>query len=84
VPLHSDFDLRLVAHVPTPAEAAVFADELDQTFAALDDAEANTLELAIQGFTPSEIASRAGCSRWTVRRTLDRIGDGLLKRLQAN
>jgi RNA polymerase sigma factor (sigma-70 family) len=72
-----------VAHVPTPAEAAVFAEELDQTFAALDETEANTLELAIQGYTPSEIASRSGCSRWTVRRTLDRIGRGLLKRLQA-
>jgi RNA polymerase sigma factor (sigma-70 family) len=77
---NDDFDLRLVAREPTPDEAAIFAEELDRTFAGLDESQAQTLKLAIQGFTPSEIASRVGCSRWTVRRTLDRIGHRLLNR----
>jgi RNA polymerase sigma factor (sigma-70 family) len=85
VPLHqTGFDLTLVAHEPTPEEAAVFAEELNQAFAGLGNSEVMTLELAIQGFTASEIASRVGCSRWTVRRTLDRIGSRLVSRLDSD
>jgi len=79
--ISGDFDPGLVAHEPTPLEAAALAEQLEITFDGLQTSEAQILQLAIQGYTPSEIASQAGCSRWTVRRVLDRIGHRLLQRL---
>ncbi len=85
VPLdHSDFHPALMAHDPTPSEAAALAELLEATFASLDDSASEILELAIQGYTASEIAARANCSRWTVRRTLDRVGVRLMKQLTSD
>jgi RNA polymerase sigma-70 factor (ECF subfamily) len=77
-----DFDPALVVHEPTPDEAAELADVIEVTIDSLDDKETRALELALQGFTASEIASQVGCSRWTVRRLLDRIGHRLLEQLK--
>lgn len=77
-----DFHPALVAHEPTPVEAAALCEELEVTFAALDEAAAKTLQLAIQGYTASEIAAEVSCSLWTVRRVLDRIGHELEERIE--
>ena len=82
IAISGDFDLGLVAHEPTPLEAAALAEELEVTFAELQANEAHILQLAIHGYTSSEVASQVGCSRWTVRRVLDRIGHRLLQRLE--
>ena len=73
---------EVMAHDPTPAEAAALADELEAIFAGLDDPEPDIFRFCMQGYSTSEIASQMGCSRWTVRRVLDRIGHQLQGRLQ--
>ena len=70
-----------IAHEPTPAEAAALSDEIESTLAGLQAPEAEILRLSLQGYTPSEIAARVQCSRWTVRRVLNRIGHRLQARL---
>jgi len=77
----NDFDVAMVAHEPTPEEAAALADLIEKTLDGASETESQTLELALQGFTASEIASQVGCSRWTVRRMLDRIGQRLFAQL---
>lgn len=78
----TDFEIALVAHDPTPVEAAALCEVLEMTFASLDDQSSQILQLAIQGHTASEIAAEAGCSRWTVRRVLDRIGHDLQQQFE--
>lgn len=76
-----DFDVALVGHDPTPVEAASLCEQLEMTFSGLDEQQSQILQLAIQGYTSSEIATQLACSRWTVRRVLDRIGHELQERL---
>lgn len=78
-----EFDLAVVAHEPTPEEATELAELIESTLDGMGDTDAKTLELALQGFTASEIASQIGCSRWTVRRLLDRIGQRLMAQLNS-
>ena len=40
----------------------------------LESPEPEMVRLAIEGHTPSQIAKQIGCSRWTVRWVLDRVG----------
>lgn len=75
--------LETATHDPSPADAAILADELEAALADLDDSKAQMFRLSLQGFSTSQIADQMGCSRWTVRRVLDRIGYQLLRRLRA-
>jgi RNA polymerase sigma-70 factor (ECF subfamily) len=52
---------------PTPLEAAVLAEIVEQLFAGLDDDERPILELSLQGHTTREIAERLGRAERTVR-----------------
>ena len=63
-----------VTHEPTPGEAAALVDEMQCLVSGLAPPEPEMVRLAIEGHTPSEIAKQVGCSRWTVRRVLDRVG----------
>ena len=58
---------------PSPAEAAVFGEQLEQVFAALGDEEREIVELKLQDVDNREIAGRIGCSERTVRRILARV-----------
>lgn len=70
----SAFTLREFVHAgPTPDEAAVFVDELEQLMAGLDDEEQKIVELKLQQFTNEEVAEQIGCSERTVRRMIKRI-----------
>lgn len=69
--------LEAATHDPSPGDA-IFADEIEAALAGLDDSKAQMFRLTLQGFTTSQIADKLGCSRWTVRRVLDRIGYQLL------
>ncbi len=73
---------EMLVHDPTPAEAAALADELEAVVAGLDSPEPEILRLCLQGYSTPEIAAQIRCSRWTVRRVLDRIGRTLEKRLR--
>ena len=78
-----DLSPVVFARDPSAEEAVAFADELEHVVRSLSEAEATILGLCLQGIAPAEIAEMCSCSRWTVRRTLDRIGNKLRERLSA-
>jgi RNA polymerase sigma-70 factor (ECF subfamily) len=82
--LDEALDPGAVAHDPTPAEAAALADVLEVVLAGLEASEVEILRLRLQGHSPSDIGDRVGCTRWTVRRVLDRVGLRLEKALLAD
>jgi RNA polymerase sigma-70 factor (ECF subfamily) len=52
---------------PTPVEAAVLGETIEQLFADLDEEERPILELSLQGYTTREISQRLGRAERTVR-----------------
>ena len=58
------------------------ADELAAILDQFDVLEQQMFQLCLQGFAAPQIAKSLGASRWTVRRTLDRIGDLLERRFR--
>src|SRR5262245_6431244 len=52
---------------PTPLEAAVLSETVEQLFAGLDEEERPVLELSLQGYTTREISERLGRAERTVR-----------------
>lgn len=64
---------------PTPLEAAIFVDLMEQVMAGLKPPEVDVLQRRLEGHTQEEIARELGCTRAAVRFRLDRIR----KRLEA-
>jgi len=64
---------RVEAPDPSPAEAAEFAEELQQLLAGMDDEERQLVEFKLEQHTNPEIAEKLGCSERTVRRILHRV-----------
>ena len=58
---------------PTPDEAAVVADTVEQLMRGLDERGREVLSLRLQGMLVEDIANEAGCAERTVRRTLDHV-----------
>lgn len=58
---------------PTPVEAAMLAETLEQLFSGLRANDRTITELTIQGYTAEEISASLGCSERTVRRVRDRV-----------
>jgi RNA polymerase sigma-70 factor (ECF subfamily) len=52
---------------PTPLEAAVLGETVDQLLAGLDDDDRSVAELSLQGYTTREISERLGRAERTVR-----------------
>jgi RNA polymerase sigma-70 factor (ECF subfamily) len=52
---------------PTPLEAVVLSETVEQLFAGLDEEERPVLELSLQGYTTREISERLGRAERTVR-----------------
>jgi RNA polymerase sigma-70 factor (ECF subfamily) len=63
-----------LARDPSPEEAAVLAETLEQVMRGLKERERQVLELRLQGYTVPEISSRVGRTEYTV--------EGILKRLR--
>jgi RNA polymerase sigma-70 factor (ECF subfamily) len=63
---------------PTPLEAAVLSETVEQLRAGLDDEERPILDLSLQGFTTREISERLGRAERTVRL----LREGLRHRLE--
>jgi RNA polymerase sigma factor (sigma-70 family) len=70
-----------VAHEPTAEEVVSLLDEMRFLLAGLQPPEPQIVQLCFDGHSTPEIAQRVGCSRWTVRRVLDRVGHRLQRRL---
>lgn len=63
----------LVARAPTPAEAALFADTLEELLRGLDDRERRIVALSLEGQGPAEIATQVERTQRTVNRVLERV-----------
>ena len=59
--------LEPIGREPTPLEAAVLSETVDQLFASLDEDERPVLEMSLQGYTTREISQRLGRAERTVR-----------------
>jgi RNA polymerase sigma-70 factor (ECF subfamily) len=66
-----------VAREPTPGEAAVLTETVEQLFAALDEDERPVLELSLQGYTTREISEQLGRAERTVRLLRESVRDRL-------
>src|SRR5262249_4634680 len=66
-------DWEVVARDPTPAEAAMLTELVEQLMASLPERERPVLVLTLQGYTPAEIGEQIGRTERTVYRVLDRI-----------
>jgi RNA polymerase sigma-70 factor (ECF subfamily) len=72
---------EIVAQAPTPAEAAVLVEELEQVMSRLSTLERDILELRLEGYSVEEIAVRVKRSDRTVRRLLAKLQSDLEARL---
>lgn len=73
---------QIAASEPTPAEAAEFADQLQQLLGAMDEEERRLVEMKLEGYTNQEMADKLGCSERTVRRILKRVQSQLARTLE--
>jgi RNA polymerase sigma-70 factor, ECF subfamily len=67
---------------PTPSEAAMLTETIEQLLRGLDSDDRAIVELSLQGYTTSEIGARLRFAERTVRRVRERL-KGRLQRLQA-
>ena len=58
---------------PTPLEAAVLTETVEQLLAGLDEEERPILELSLQGYTTREISDQLGRAERTVRRLRENV-----------
>ena len=59
--------LEPLGREPTPVEAAVLSETVDQLLAGLDEEERPILEMSLQGYSTREISERLGRAERTVR-----------------
>src|SRR5262249_21521989 len=62
---------------PTPHEAAVLSETVDQLLAGLDEDERPIVELSLQGYSTQEISDRLGQPERSVRRPRERVRERL-------
>jgi RNA polymerase sigma-70 factor (ECF subfamily) len=58
---------------PTPAEAILLAETLEQAVAGLKESHRSVVLLRLQGCTIEEVSTQLGCSERTVHRVLDQV-----------
>jgi len=73
---------ELFARTPTRDDIGVVLSELEALITELDPSETEIVRLTAEGYSVAEIGSKAGCSRWTVRRVLNRVRDHLANRMK--
>jgi RNA polymerase sigma-70 factor (ECF subfamily) len=62
-----------VAPEPTPAEAVLLAETLEEVLRKLKPAHRPIVELRLQGYTVEEVSRQVGCTERTVYRVLDKV-----------
>jgi RNA polymerase sigma-70 factor (ECF subfamily) len=70
-----------IAREPTPAEAAILAETVEQLLRLLDERDRDIVVRTLQGEDAAGVSVAAGCSERTVKRTLDRVRSWLERRL---
>jgi RNA polymerase sigma-70 factor (ECF subfamily) len=69
---------------PTPLEAALLSETVEQLFASLDEDERPILELSLQGYTTREISEQLGRAERTVRLVRECVRHRLERLQQGN
>ena len=69
--------LDLLDREPTPDEAAVLAETVEQLLRGLEDRDRAIVTLSLQGYGPAEISARLGRPQRTVFRVLERVNKRL-------
>ena len=72
-PLKSGARWELVSGDPTPVEAAVLAETVEQLMTALEPRDRHILSLSLQGYEVRRISEQVGYAERTVRRVLGHI-----------
>jgi RNA polymerase sigma factor (sigma-70 family) len=75
----SEVGAVLVGREPTPHEAAVLAETVDELLQGLDERDRQILRLRLQGHTAIEIGYRVGFTQFTVEGVLKKIRKKLKK-----
>jgi RNA polymerase sigma factor (sigma-70 family) len=76
----SNSSWQAVAREPTPDEAAILTETVEQLLSELEGRERTIAMLALQGNTVPEIAAEIGRTRRTVQRVLSRVKEKLEQR----
>jgi RNA polymerase sigma-70 factor (ECF subfamily) len=71
-----------LGHDPTPSQAVVLAETVEQLLRGLQPRDREIAALLLEEYGVSEISSRVGCSERTVRRVRDRIRNDMQKTLE--
>ena len=66
-------DKEAIAREPTPDEAAMLAETLEQLMRPMDQRQRKMVVLVLQGLNEREISDNVGRSQRTVRRLLQRV-----------
>jgi RNA polymerase sigma-70 factor (ECF subfamily) len=66
-------DWSAVARDPTPEEAAILTETVQQLMQALSPQERHILERSLRGLSNNQISADLGCTRRTVERALQRV-----------
>ncbi len=81
--LPDDFHLEKLAKTPSPVEAFIFAEMIENVSKKLDHRHALLLELRMEGYSQLEIAGRLQTSDRGIRRMLDNVRMVLSRELQS-
>jgi RNA polymerase sigma-70 factor (ECF subfamily) len=79
-PATENYSLEGLSREPTPLEAALLSETVDQLLAELDEDERPVVELSLLGHTTQEISDRLGRPERTVRRLRERVREQLERR----
>jgi RNA polymerase sigma-70 factor (ECF subfamily) len=71
---------EVLAREPTPSQAALLTETLEQLMRALDDRDRQILTLSLQGLPPAAISAQVGYTERTVQRVLQRVRKWLERR----
>lgn len=73
-------DWEAIANDPTPAQAAILTETLENTLQQMTEQERQVATLCLQGYTTAEISADVGRSERTVQRILERLEIELSRR----
>ena len=74
-------DWDAIAQEPTPSEAAIFNETIEELLRPMDERDRQIVTLALQGWTSLEISEEMGRSERTIQRVLERLKSNLVGRL---
>lgn len=77
-------DWEAIADDPTPAQAAILTETLQDVLSECTTQERRVVKLCLQGYTVAEISAEVGRSERTVQRIMERLEVELSQRCQAS